>query len=171
MKKIFYLVIILLSFNTSLMAEKSLSEDDMLEFKLEAKDEYIVSQPVMIKFTLENLSDKKLWVLTWNTPLEGVKNNIFQLVCNGQDIVYEGPMVKRGKPGTNDYVCIDEGGKISAEIDLATIYNLSLPGTCHLAFRGQIQSLVIGDHLSIGGDEEKRLIQIPGNTVNFLLTR
>lgn len=171
MKKVFYIVIVMLLFSISAAGDKGLSEDQMLQFKLEAKDSYIIGQPVVIGFILENLSDKNLWILTWNTPLEGVKNKIFQLTCNGREILYEGPMVKRGKPSPDEYVRIGKGGKVSTEIDLSTVYNLSLPGRYHLTFKGRIQSIVIGDHLSIGGDNEKRLIQIPGNAATFLLTR
>ena len=39
---------------------------------------------IVIKFTLENNSEENLWILKWNTPLEGLKKRIFNVICDGK---------------------------------------------------------------------------------------
>ena len=34
---------------------------------------------IVIKFTLENNSEENLWILKWNTPLEGLKKGFLTL--------------------------------------------------------------------------------------------
>jgi peptidyl-Lys metalloendopeptidase len=83
-----------------------LSTTPLLQYRLQAKENYRLGEPLVIEFTLENLSDHNVWVLTWYTPLEGLKGKIFEVTCDGKPVAYEGIMVKRGDPCRDDYVHI-----------------------------------------------------------------
>lgn len=106
-----------------------------LECRLEA------SGPDAVRFTLVNRTDAPLWVLRWNTPLEGWQGTIFELTSEGIEIPYTGPMVKRGDPGREDYAEIPAGGKAEATVDLALVYDLGEPGTYRLRVTGGLQDL------------------------------
>lgn len=106
-----------------------------LECRLEA------SGPASVRFSLVNRTEDPLWVLRWNTPLEGWKGTIFELTSGGAEVPYTGPMLKRGDPGREEYVEIPSGGKAEATVDLALVYDVSKPGTYRLRVTGGLQDL------------------------------
>ncbi|HVR99286.1 MAG TPA: hypothetical protein VMW27_21880, partial [Thermoanaerobaculia bacterium] len=69
-----------------------------LECGLEAVPPLVAGGPVSVRFTLTNPGEAPVWVLGWNTPLEGWQGTIFAVSRGGQEIPYQGPMVKRGDP-------------------------------------------------------------------------
>ena len=139
--------------------------EDVLRFKLEAQPEYAAGQAVNIKFTLENISSEALFVLAWQTPLEGLKGNIFKVSRNGDRIPYEGRMIKRGAPVRSEYVRIGPGESVSATIDLSTGYSLCAAGRYDVEFQGFLHDVAReGDALPRARDALKRM-NIPGNAV------
>jgi peptidyl-Lys metalloendopeptidase len=110
-----------------------------LECHLEA------SEPASVRFSLVNRTDSPLWVLRWNTPLEGWKGTIFELTSGGSEIPYTGPMLKRGDPGREEYIEVPAGGKAEATVDLALVYDISKPGTYRLRVTGGLQDVVAAD--------------------------
>lgn len=145
----------------------NLSFDPALKYKLNANPKYLVDRPIMIKFTLQNCTDEHLWVLTWYTPLEGLKGKIFLVICNGKEIPYEGPMVKRGDPVRNDYVHIGPMESVSAEIDLSRAYNLPLANECRVQFKGRIYDVVNNEENLPRRRDEHQGVDISGNAVAF----
>ena len=98
------------------LTQRSITEQPLssvLKYQLSASNSYVLGKPVIIKFTLYNLLDENIWVLTWYTPLEGLKGKIFLVTCNGKEIPYEGRMVKRGNPTQDDYIYIASKGLAS----------------------------------------------------------
>jgi hypothetical protein len=86
-------------------------------------------QQVSLEIELENTSNMDLYVLTWQTPLEGLYCDCLKVVREGRDRVeYDGPMVKRGKPTANDYLEIKAGQSVTHTFDLARAYDVHLPG-------------------------------------------
>lgn len=110
-------------------------------FRLTARETYSAGEPVTIGFTLENLSDVPLWVLTWYTPLEGIRGSIFRVTRDGREIPYQGPMVKRGDPDQDEYLLVQPGAPVSAEVDLARGWDLSVPGTYRVELEGRIHDV------------------------------
>jgi len=100
-----------------------------LECRLTAEPPLVVGGPVSVLFTLTNRTDAPLWVLRWNTPLERWKGTIFAVTLGGREIPYQGPMVKRGDPGRDEYAEIPAGGSIEATVDLSQAYELQVPGS------------------------------------------
>ena len=142
----------------------------VIKFQLEAHSSYVQGEPVKIKFTLTNVSSQNLWVLKWYTPLEGIKGKIFQLVCDGEDVQYQGRMMKRGEPDQNDYVQLPAGGLVSAEVDLSAAYSLSSGRKCNLTFRGEIHDVIFGEQLTVRTSEEHHPMKISGNMVTFTIS-
>jgi hypothetical protein len=105
-----------------------------LSATLEAPSSLPNGEAVWLKFTLANHSEEKLYVLTWYTPLEGILGRIFQVERDGQAVPYEGPLVMRGDPLPEDYVLLEPGASVSAEVDLATVYDFSQVGEYTIEF-------------------------------------
>jgi peptidyl-Lys metalloendopeptidase len=105
-----------------------------LNATLEAPSSLRNGEAVPVTFTLTNHSPEKLYVLTWYTPLEGILGEIFLVKRDGQAIPYEGPLVMRGDPLPEHYVLLEPGASVSAEVDLATVYNFSQAGEYTIEF-------------------------------------
>ena len=113
----------------------------ILKYELFSDSIYTVGRPVKIGFNLHNLTGDTLCVLTWYTPLEGMKGKIFNIKHLGKKLIYQGRMVKRGNPAAEDYVCIPPHGKIGTLTDLSGAYDFSSPGEYSLDFVGIIHDV------------------------------
>ena len=100
--------------------------------------------PASIRFELSNGSDAALRVLTWNTPLEGWKGTVLRVTRDGEELPYQGPMLKRGDPQADDYVEIAAGGRVDATVDLAEVYDVSRPGTYTVEADGDLIDVTAG---------------------------
>lgn len=94
--------------------------------------------PSRLRFELANSSESALWVLKWNTPLEGWKGTVLEVTRDGKEVPYEGRLFKRGDPRREDYVEIPAGGKVDATVDLAEVYDVSRPGTYKVEADGEL---------------------------------
>jgi hypothetical protein len=105
-----------------------------LSATLKAPDSLPNGEKVKLQFTLTNHSPERLYVLTWYTPLEGIFGEIFRVARSGQPIPYEGPLVMRGDPLPENYVLLEPGASVSAEVDLATAYDFFQAGEYTIEF-------------------------------------
>ena len=111
------------------------SQESALIATIEAPESLPTGDVVNVRFTLTNSSPEGLYVLKWFTPLEGLAGDIFGVQRDGVDLPYRGKLVKRGNPVSEEYVWLDAGGSISAEVDLAEGYDFSQAGQYTLQFR------------------------------------
>ena len=102
--------------------------------KLEIEGSPVAGGPAVVRLKLTNGSDRPLHALVWGTPLEkGWLGSPFTLVGPaGNEIPFEGPMVKRGDPARKDYVTVPAHGEAAGSADLAKVYDLSRPGSYEL---------------------------------------
>jgi hypothetical protein len=142
-----------------------ISVDKDLRYNLSTSDKHVKGNPIIITFTLENLSNQDLWVLTWYTPLEGIKGEIFKIVCNGEEIPYEGRLVKRGLPTKDNYMSIGSRKSISAEVDLSTAYTFPTCNECIVSFNGMIYD--VQKTYEFLPKKEHKPFKIMGNSVSF----
>lgn len=108
---------------------------------LECRIEPVAGSPTSLRFSLSNRTAAPLWVLRWNTPLEGWKGTILTVTANGTEIPYQGPMLKRGDPGREDYVEIPAGESASATVDLSQVYEVSQPGRYEVKVTGSLHDV------------------------------
>jgi hypothetical protein len=114
---------------------------EVLRHRLAARESYVAGQPVTVRFSLENVSTRQLWVLKWYTPLEGFWGDMLVVTRDGVEVPYRGPLAKRGDPVREDYVRIDAGQAAAAEVDLAAAYDVGRPGTYRVAFVGRVHDV------------------------------
>ena len=108
---------------------------------LECRIEPVAGSPTSLRFSLTNRTAAPLWVLRWNTPLEGWKGTVLTVSAKGTEIPYQGPMLKRGDPGREDYVEIPAGESASASVDLAEVYEVGQPGKYEVKVTGSLHDV------------------------------
>jgi hypothetical protein len=93
--------------------------------------------PVMVTFTVHNISAKELKFCKWHTPFEGFRNSIFDIKnSKGEEVQYKGIMAKRKTPPPADaYITVAPGKTVSGSIDLLKAYDLSTPGTYTIIYQ------------------------------------
>jgi hypothetical protein len=113
---------------------------------LETQERYIVGEPVELRFSLHNRTDRTLYVLTWYTPLEGLAGEILRLTRDGNPVPYQGMLAKRGDPTAEEYVAIQAGATADGVVDLGESYDLSPVGRYEVVFTSRLDDVV--DRLS-----------------------
>lgn len=106
---------------------------DELECRLEAEPEYRLGDEIAIRFSLTNRASHGVWVLKWNTPLDAIESNCFVVTRHNEDVRYDGILVQRGDPRSNEYVHLDPGETVSNTVDLSIAYPISQSGLYQLA--------------------------------------
>jgi hypothetical protein len=86
--------------------------------------EPLSANQVIINFSLQNPYMKKMRLLKWYTPFEGLLSNLFIIthIDNANQLGYQGPMVKRLKPQSEDYLSIPANEISSTTINLSLAY-------------------------------------------------
>ena len=136
-----------------------------LRFSLAPKP---AANKVQLVFTLQNESDEAIQVLKWRTPLEGVLGPIFEVQCDGKNLKYRGPMIKRGAPTDIDFVTIAGKGSAAATIDLSQSYDFPAAGSCQVQFNGTVLE-VRGSGANTRG-EILHNVRAEGDPVTFRLS-
>ncbi|TWX55666.1 hypothetical protein [Colwellia hornerae] len=79
---------------------------------------------VIINFSFQNPYLKEIELLTWYTPFEGFLSDLFIVTRSdtGQQLSYQGPMVKRLQPQSEDYLSILPNEVSSTSINLSFVY-------------------------------------------------
>jgi hypothetical protein len=143
------------------------TKDNFFECTLEAEEAYVMGEPVNLRFSLHNKTDRTLYILTWYTPLEGIAGKIFRVMHDGGEVPYRGIMAKRGDPSRDAYTAIKPGAAVSSVVDLAENYDLSQAGRYHVEFTSRLHD-VTDDESSIPRKQDDHKVQeLPCNTVSF----
>lgn len=143
------------------------SDNNTLTYYLSSKEKYIQGNSIIINFSLKNVSKSKLWVLKWYTPLEGIKGKIFRVICDGKEILYEGPMVKRGTPNKHDYIYIEPNKSVSSQVDLSEVYVFLECSECLVKFSGKIWDISTSADFIPKKNGDLKSFTIHGNSINF----
>jgi peptidyl-Lys metalloendopeptidase len=140
--------------------------DSGLEATLEIREEIARGQAVRVQFKLANRTDEELLVLDWYTPLEGLAGDIFRVERDGKPIPYQGILAKRGIPQSDEYVTLKAGESASAEVDLATGYDFSVPGEYTIEYLSPSISQVVSQEAAMAKHQRHlEPVRIPSNAV------
>ncbi|HZI72345.1 MAG TPA: M35 family metallo-endopeptidase [Nitrososphaeraceae archaeon] len=124
-------------------------------------------------FTLNNKSNETLSVLKWRTPLEGFKDDMFNVRKQDETALYLGKIVKRGLPKPKDYITLEPNGSASTEVILDEAYDITGSGNYAVKFVSPI--LHVGEEepaaLAAKFSEKRTVVPQPiaSNTVEFKL--
>ena len=113
--------------------------------------QFKASDRQIVKFTLTNNSNESVNVLKWETPLEGINDDMFWVKKEEDVAVYLGRIMKRAAPEPEDYVTLDPKESISTDFDLSEVYDISKSGNYTVEYDSHI--------LDIGTEEPKTLAE------------
>ena len=114
----------------------------ILQCRMRVPSQVAAGQAIPLTFELVSRSYKTLYVLPWNTPLEGWLGRSIRVTgADGADIEYTGPQVKRGAPARRDYKVLLPGKRLRAVVDVTQAYSLGRPGRYEIAFDGTLHDV------------------------------
>lgn len=86
-------------------------------------------------FFVSNESETDLPLLIWNTPIEiPLSADVFTVMLNGEQLEYQGRMIKRGSPAPEHYRTIEAGESLETLVELANYYDMSSAGSYKVRF-------------------------------------
>lgn len=115
-------------FSTSALAEGIRAELSMTQ------KSYSATEDVHLNLTLTNDEKYSVNLLKWYTADLGVKEAIFEVEFDGQDMQYLGAHYKRSAPTAEDYITLKAGESISYKVELSALYDLSQTGTYDIQY-------------------------------------
>jgi peptidyl-Lys metalloendopeptidase len=130
---------------------------------LEAQKGFIgASDDAVVKITYRNDSKEDLYLVRWQTALQGVEENLFDVRLDGQPVAYTGRLYKRATPTAADYVRIPAGGSVSADVELTSVYDLSRTGEYSIRYQVSLQDGLRGNTAKslagLGGSLESNVV-------------
>lgn len=98
---------------------------------------------------ITNTGSRVVRVPAWELPSEYLESRLFEVTRDGQEVAYEGPMIKRGLPQSREFVILQPGQSVRATVDLSAFYDLSRTGEYTVTFKSPLQhaSLSTGEML------------------------
>ena len=95
-------------------------------------------EPVILRLTLNNTGGQSLEVLQYYTAFEGILGDIFSIHYGDESLSYRGPLVKRGPPTDEDWLLLESGTVLKAEVDLSGAWSLERPGVYTLQLKNDM---------------------------------
>ncbi len=92
-----------------------------------------------VEVTITNTSRKTARVPKWALPAQVPGSNLFSISHNGEEVRYEGMMVKRGVPTAEDFAILRPGQSYRTTVDLGASYNLSKAGNYTVSYAAGLQ--------------------------------
>jgi len=122
------------------------------------------TDPAVVRVTLRNDDSRELSVLRWQTPLQGVQSNVFDVLVDGKLAAYTGRLYKRPAPRPEDYLRIAAGSSVSVEVELSRYYDMSRTGEYSVRYRLPASDALSGIEsnvlfLAVERGEQGRLLQ------------
>jgi len=98
----------------------------ILHCKLTGKPSQHMGEGTWVTYTLKNVSKQVVKILPWYTPLEGFMSDLF-IVTDAKTtaLTYQGPMIKRAAPNSDEYLTIYPNESVSAKVNLQKAYQIS----------------------------------------------
>lgn len=87
-----------------------------------------------IEFSLVNQSSAPVHVLRWQTPVDGVTADLFVVTRDGKPVSYTGPLYKRVAPRESDFIELDPGESLSAQVELSMYYDMRAGGQFQVSY-------------------------------------
>lgn len=129
------------------------------------------TQPAQLVFTLTNAGGEALQVLNWQTPFEGIKGPIFDVMRDGIAVDYRGRMLKRSSPRKEDYFVLNPGEKKQATIDLADGWDVDAPGKYTVEYVAELFDVISAAASAPRGLDELNPMSLGCGTVAFTRMR
>lgn len=95
---------------------------------------------VNVRFSLTNEGDTATTILKWQTPFEGIDDDLFTVARNGEPVTYLGRHIKRPAPTAADFMTLAPGQKVSVQVELSKYYDMAMTGEYTIVYNQTLQS-------------------------------
>lgn len=102
------------------------------------KSTFQSTDSLTMTFTIKNVSDKKLSLLTWNTPFDGFYSDMFTVMQNGVPVDYIGMLAYRLPPTEADFMELQPNEELSVDFNLENQYAIYSTGEYTIKYRAEI---------------------------------
>ncbi len=123
-----------------------------------------------IEYHLINQSGATIHVLRWQTPVDGLTNDLFSVRQNGEEVAYTGPLYKRVAPRPEDFVELKPGESLDAKVDLSAWYDMRSGGQYEVTYareaREVVKEVMAADRGGVAGAAQRFDMQ-RGSTVVY----
>ncbi|MBN8212207.1 MAG: protease [Xanthomonadales bacterium] len=92
-----------------------------------------------VEVTITNTSRKNVRLPKWQLPSEVQRSNLFRITRDGQEVGFEGAMVKRGVPTAEDFAILRPGRSHRSVVALGSAYDLSKAGHYTVTYAAALQ--------------------------------
>ncbi len=103
------------------------------------KESYQKGEAIVLSMVVENISETKDSFCSYHTPFEGIQNNIFSVLRENKEIIYQGMVKKRIPPGKNDFIYLSPGESSGCKVTLDG-YDIDRKGSYRIQFSGNMIS-------------------------------
>ncbi len=135
---------------SGLIAQQAITKGNaMITCRLSATPTLVATSEHLVNIVFTNQFKHPIKILSWFTPLEGMRNDIFDVTRNGDYVDYHGIMLKRGMPEEKDWFVVAPGGVVSEAVDLNLGYDVSQPGAYKVLFNRELEIMVQGEKRTI----------------------
>ena len=98
-----------------------------------------------VEVILTNTSNKIARVPKYQLPMGELQAKLFQVSRDGEQVTYEGPMIKRGLPSASDFAILRPGQSLRSVVDLADAYDMRKGGTYTITLASPLQHASMSD--------------------------
>ncbi|HET9032320.1 MAG TPA: M35 family metallo-endopeptidase [Dokdonella sp.] len=95
-----------------------------------------------IEYSLINQTGSTVHVLRWQTPIDGITNDLFDVSQNGESVTYVGPLYKRVAPRPEDFVELKPGESLDAKVDLSAWYDMRKGGQYEVRYAREAREVI-----------------------------
>jgi peptidyl-Lys metalloendopeptidase len=92
-----------------------------------------------VEVTVTNTSKKTARIPKWQLPSVVAESNLFMISRDGEEVSYEGRMIKRITPTAADFAILRPGQSHRVTLDLGDAYDLSQTGAYTITFAAPLQ--------------------------------
>ena len=104
-------------------------KEKILTASIQTAPRYEVGDPVECEITITNNADEDYYLLARETPLEGLRSDIFTVSKGRKLMPYDGIVLKRGAPTTSEFTLIKAKSEWKGTVDISTAYYFTSAGT------------------------------------------
>jgi peptidyl-Lys metalloendopeptidase len=98
-----------------------------------------------VEVIVTNTSRKTARIPNWQLPSPVAESNLFHISRDGEQVSYEGAMIKRGLPSAADFAILRPGHSYRTVIDLGSAYDMSKIGNYTVTFAAPLQYASMSD--------------------------
>ncbi|MBN1210319.1 MAG: peptidase M35 [Myxococcaceae bacterium] len=93
---------------------------------------------VQVTVTLTNVAGHPVKLLKRNTPVDGIKNELFNITRNGAAVQYIGRHYKWAAPEAGDFLTLGTGESLTRTVSLAGAYEFTETGSYSISYAEEI---------------------------------